>query len=313
MKKRLSLLLAAVCLVAGGAFAQGLKSLRINEVMVVNDASLVDEYGHRTAWFELFNGNFAPLDISSVYITTDTTFKNKKEMTLADKNKMYAVPLGDPRTKMAKRQYVVFHADNKPTRGTFHTDFSLIPGQDNWIAIFAADGTTIIDSVTIPASLLPGQSYARITDGDGEWAVRSDNPDVKDDYITPGSANIIRGSNHKIDDFHEKDANGFAMTIMAMCIVFSALLILCLCFYGIGAIGKYFSRVKKAQATGVAVEEISREQHDTGEAIAAVVMALHEHLNAHDTESTVLTINKVKRAYSPWSSKIYGLRELPHK
>ena len=40
-------------------------------------------------------------------------------------------------------------------------------------------------------------------------------------------------------------------------------------------------------------------------------MALHEHLNTHDAESTVLTINKVKRAYSPWSSKIYSLREVP--
>lgn len=42
-------------------------------------------------------------------------------------------------------------------------------------------------------------------------------------------------------------------------------------------------------------------------------MALHEHLDVHDKESAILTINKVKRAYSPWSSKIYGLREYPHK
>ena len=52
---------------------------------------------------------------------------------------------------------------------------------------------------------------------------------------------------------------------------------------------------------------------DSGEEIAAIVMALHEHLNAHDQENTILTINKVKKAYSPWSSKIYGLRELPRK
>ena len=42
-------------------------------------------------------------------------------------------------------------------------------------------------------------------------------------------------------------------------------------------------------------------------------MAIHEHFNAHDTESTILTINKVKRAYSPWSSKIYNLRTLPDR
>ena len=52
---------------------------------------------------------------------------------------------------------------------------------------------------------------------------------------------------------------------------------------------------------------------DSGEEIAAICMALHEHLNMHDKEDFVLTINKVKRAYSPWNSKIYSLRELPHK
>ena len=53
--------------------------------------------------------------------------------------------------------------------------------------------------------------------------------------------------------------------------------------------------------------------NDSGEEIAAIVMALHEHLNAHDQENTILTINKVKKAYSPWSSKIYGLREIPRR
>ena len=51
---------------------------------------------------------------------------------------------------------------------------------------------------------------------------------------------------------------------------------------------------------------------DSGEEIAAIAMALYEHLNAHDKEDTILTINKVKKAYSPWSSKIYTLRETPN-
>lgn len=308
MKKRISLLIAAVCLLVAGASAQGLKSLRINEVMVENDSSIVDDFGHRTAWFELFNSNFAPLQISSVYITTD-----REHLKNPNKKKMYAVPLGDPRTKMHKRHHVVFFADGEPERGTFHTDFKLEPGKDNWIALYAADGTTIIDSVTVPATLTAGQSYARNLDGEGQWEVRSGNKAKAHDYATPGAPNIIKGLNHKIDDFAEQDANGFAMTLMAMCIVFSSLLVLCLSFYAIGAIGKHFSRVRKAQATGVTVAEVSPKDHDSGEEIAAIVMALHEHLNAHDTESTVLTINKVKRAYSPWSSKIYSLRELPHK
>ena len=61
--------------------------------------------------------------------------------------------------------------------------------------------------------------------------------------------------------------------------------------------------------------EIEDHHHDqdSGEVIAAISAALAEHLDAHDRESTILTINKVRRAYSPWSSKIYSLRELPHR
>ena len=47
---------------------------------------------------------------------------------------------------------------------------------------------------------------------------------------------------------------------------------------------------------------------------AAIAMAMHEmQSDVHDVEETVLTITRVKRSYSPWSSKIYTLRETPHK
>ena len=50
-----------------------------------------------------------------------------------------------------------------------------------------------------------------------------------------------------------------------------------------------------------------------GEVFAAIAMAMHESQNMHDVEETVLTITRVKRSYSPWSSKIYTLRETPKK
>lgn len=297
MKKSvLTLIFAALALFAS---AQSRQALRINEVMVVNDSSMVDEYGNHVAWIELFNSNFAPLQISSIYLTNDK-YQPKK----------YPVPLGDVNTKIPKRQHVVFFADGEPNRGTFHTNFTLVPGQDNWIGIYDADGTTLIDEVVVPASLLPNQSWARTADGEGEWAVRTGG---EEDYITPSSANIIKDTNNKIDLFAEQDENGFGMTIMAMCIVFTALLLLCLSFYAIGKIGAAVSKMNKMRAHGVTKDDAdeSVKAHDSGEEIAAIVMALNEHLNAHDSENTILTINKVKRAYSPWSSKIYGLREVP--
>lgn len=298
MKRKLLLTVMLVAVAASSALAQSRKALRINEVMVQNESSIVDDYGEHHGWIELFNSNFAPLEISSVFITNDSTQPKK-----------YPVPLGDVNTRIAKRQHVVFFTDGQPDKGTFHTNFVLEPGKDNWIGVYDADGVTLIDEVIVPAALAADNSYARTVDGDGEWAVR----DGGAAYITPSSANVIRDTNNKIEEFAERDANGFGMTIMAMCIVFSALLILCLCFYGIGKIGASVSRLNKMRAHGVEKHEVEKGAvvHDSGEEIAAIAMALYDHLNAHDTENTVLTINKVKRAYSPWSSKIYGLREVP--
>lgn len=303
MKKIITAFALALLMAVPAAVAQSRDALRINEVMVVNDSSLVDEYGNHSAWIELFNSNFAPLEISKVFITNDPENPTK-----------YPIPLGDVNTKMPRRQHVVFFADGEPNKGTFHTSFTLVPGQDNWIGIYDADGITLIDEVVVPASLLPGTSYARTVDGAGQWAVRTGGDS---DYITPSSANVIRDGNEKVAMFADQDENGFGMTIMAMCIVFSALLMLCLCFYAIGNIGAAISKMNKRLAHGVSRQEAKVSEHigthDSGEEIAAIVMALNEHLNAHDTENTILTINKVKRAYSPWSSKIYGLREVPRR
>lgn len=321
MKQKLMLLLLAVAVGAAAVSAQSRRNLRINEVMVQNDRNFVDDYGHHTAWIELFNTTHAPLNIASVFLTNNRATLDENLSAKERKAMMYAVPLGDVLTKIPKRQHVVFWADGRPTLGTFHTNFTLQPGQDNWIAIFDGDGHTLIDSVTVPATLGPDQSFARIEDGvDSEdgvrlgieaWEIRDDSEGLP---VTPSSNNKIRETNDKIDMFAEKDKNGFAMAIMAMGIVFSALLLLCICFYIISKIGERVSSRNKTKTLSSSETEIHVEKgHDSGEEIAAIAMALHEHLNAHDSENTVLTINKVKRAYSPWSSKIYGLRQLPQK
>lgn len=295
------MLLLTLLAVSATVMAQGRRGLRLNEVMVVNDSSVVDDFGNHSAWIELFNSTFGPLEISSVYLTNDST-----------NPRMYPVPLGDVNTEIPSRQHVLFWADGEPNRGTFHVNFQLKPGQDNYIAIYDANGVTKIDEVVIPASLLPGQSYARSEDGAGKWEVR-DGSELK--YVTPSSNNIIRDTNGKVEMFAEYDENGIGMAIMAMAIVFTALLVLCVCFLIISKIGERVSRKKKIRTLSDITDEVAAEHHegDSGEAIAAIVMALHDHLDAHDRESTVLTINKVRRAYSPWNSKIYSLRELPNR
>ncbi len=306
MKKNLLILLVTVIACCTAANAQGRRGLRINEVMVQNDSNYVDDYGRHGAWIELFNSTYAPMEISSVFITNDSLQPKK-----------YPVPLGDVNTEIPPRQHIIFWADSEPSKGTFHLSFSLTPGQDNWIGVYDANGITLIDSITVPASLLPNTSYARILDGIGTgteaWEIREG---TEESYITPSSANKIIDTNRKVDRFAEEDAHGFGLTIMAMCIVFSALLLLSLSFYAINRIGARISSRNKMRSQGVDIKTVAKEErpdHDSGEEIAAIVMALNEHLNAHDHESTIITINKVRKSYSPWSSKIYGLRELPRR
>ncbi len=317
MKKGLFILIIALLGCAASVYAQGRRGLRINEVMVKNDTSVVDDYGEHHAWVELFNSTYGPLEISSVYITND---KNDP--------KKYPVPLGDVNTEIPTRQHVLFWADGAPSKGTFHMSFTLKPGEQNWIGVYDADGKTLIDEVVIPADLKADQTYARKEDGEranklstafdaNDWELRDGIADAKGVVakpITPSSANKIKDTNSKVENFRERDEHGFALTLMAMCIVFAALLVLCICFYIINRISANIASRNKMRATGQeAAVRAERPDHDSGEEIAAIAMALHDHLNAHDQEQTVLTINKVKKAYSPWSSKIYNMRQLPTK
>ena len=304
MKKKLLLMLVALMAISTAAYAQGRKGLCINEVMVQNDSSVVDDYGLRHGWIELYNSTHAPMEISSVYLTNDST-----------KPTLYPVPLGDVNTEIPALQHVLFWADAEPNKGTFHISFKIKPGET--IYIFDADQKTVLDQVTIPADLTPNTTFARKEDGKGgidqaAWEVR----DGGEKYITPSSNNIIVDTNTKVESFRILDETGVVLTLMAMAIVFSALLVLSLCFYAISKVGSAVSKINKMRSQGVEPKSVARADapaNDSGEEIAAIVMALHEHLNAHDQENTILTINKVKKAYSPWSSKIYGLRELPRR
>ena len=304
MKKKLFLMLVALMAVSTAAFAQGRKGLYINEVMVQNDSSVVDDYGLHHSWIELYNSTHASMEISSVYLTNDST-----------KPTLYPVPLGDVKTEIPALQHVLFWADGEPNKGTFHVSFKIKPGET--LYIFDSDQKTILDKVTIPAALAANTTFARKADGQGgmsqdAWEVR----DGGDKYITPSSNNIIVDTNTKVESFRILDKNGIVLTVMAMAIVFAALLVLSLCFYAISKVGSLVSLFNKMRSHGVEPLSVGKEDtptNDSGEEIAAIVMALHEHLNAHDQENTILTINKVKKAYSPWSSKIYGLREIPRR
>ncbi len=300
-KRILGIFLLALCAVSS-VWAQGRKGLRINEVLITNETNFQDDYGCQSAWIEIFNTTFGAVDIGSCYLTNDK-----------ENPKKYPIPKGDVLTEMPPRQHVLFWADNLPNRGTFHVNFELDPTQENWIGLYDANGKDLIDEVTIPAGLPADCSYARTDDGAGEWEIKDG---LGTRYVTPSTNNVTLDKNEKIEMFANHDPHGFGMTVMAMLIVFSALLLLFLSFRLIGKITVWFKRRNAMRVHGIQDEAEAKEKgmgKVSGEVCAAISMALYQHLEAHDVEDTVLTINKVKKAYSPWNSKIYSLREIPNK
>lgn len=110
--------------------------------------------------------------------------------------------------------------------------------------------------------------------------------------------------------FMKIDPYGIGMTVIGYAIVFIALLLLYISFYNLTKLlsGNIRRLLKKE---GQTVDEKSIDEL-SGELNAAIAAALYLYYNElHDQENTVLTINRVWRAYSPWSSKIYSLRQYP--
>ena len=96
-------------------------------------------------------------------------------------------------------------------------------------------------------------------------------------------------------------------------IVFLVLVLLIFIMKGMGWV---FTRQKKAAkvAAGVAVADDEHEAITDQEIAAAIITALKLYKsNLHDQESEMLTIHRITRAYSPWSSKIHGLTQLPER
>ena len=279
--------------------------LLLNEVLITNEGNYQDDYGLHSAWIEIFNRSYGSADLAACLLRAssqpgDTT--------------TYFIPKGDVLTLVKPRQHSLFWADGEPRRGTFHTNFTLDPEKENWIGLFDS-GRNLIDQVTIPAGVLKtNQSYGRVSDAASQWEVKDGSAEK---YVTPSTNNKTIDSNAKMEKFEEHDSNGIGMSISAMSVVFCGLILLFIAFKMVGKASVSLSKRNAMKAKGITDKQEAKEKklgEAPGEIFAAIAMAMHEmQSDVHDVEDTVLTITRVKRSYSPWSSKIYTLRETPLK
>lgn len=279
--------------------------LVINEVLVDNQANFQDDYGVHSGWIEIFNKAYSTADLAGCLL---------KVSSQPGDTVTYFIPKGDVLTSIKPRQHTLFWADGNPRRGTFHTNFVLSKTNANWIGLYDS-GKKLLDQVVVPAGILAAnQSYARVGDASAEWEVKGASADK---YVTPSTNNQTIESNPKMDKFEQHDPVGIGMAISAMSVVFLGLILLYICFKLIGKAAIKLRKRNAMIAHNITDKQEAKEKklgEAPGEVIAAISMALHEAQGAdHDVEETILTISRVKRSYSPWSSKIYTLRETPHK
>ena len=279
--------------------------LVINEVLVDNQTNFQDDYGVHSGWIEIFNKAYSTADLAGCLL---------KVSSQPGDTVTYFIPKGDVLTSIKPRQHTLFWADGNPRRGTFHTNFVLSKTNANWIGLYDS-GKKLLDQVVVPAGILAAnQSYARVGDASAEWEVKGASAD-KD--VTPSTNNQTIESNPKMDKFEQHDPVGIGMAISAMSVVFLGLILLYICFKLIGKAAIKLRKRNAMIAHNITDKQEAKEKklgEAPGEVIAAISMALHEAQGAdHDVEETILTISRVKRSYSPWSSKIYTLRETPHK
>lgn len=282
--------------------AQHQSSMRINEILVTNTADFQDDFGQQNAWIELFNTSYGTVDIGGCFFTNDR-----------NNLKMYIIPKGDVLTKIKPRQHALFWADNQPYRGTFHINFTLI--DSDTVYFVASDGRTIIDKIFVPKDLKENVSFGRIKDGEGSMSGFGEGFAVLD-RTSPSTNNFGVDSATKSQQMAETDPYGWIMALTAMSVVFLALIILSIIFTYTGKLSmrKMQKASDKATAASDSTKPAVKVGESSAETFAAISMALHlynEENEAHDDESFAITLQHTDRTYSPWNSKIYGLRQVP--
>lgn len=162
--------------------------------------------------------------------------------------------------------------------------------------------------------LEPQQTDVRI--GEQYEAVPTTTPSQEVDYVEESPTAHSMAQAEKAENVRKYDSFGGGITIIAMCIVIGALIVLSILFFIFGKISSWFLTHKKKQTARVMQKEgIEANQDlspDSGVTIAAISAALAQHFSQdHDMQNTILTIKRMRKAYSPWNSKIYNMRHVP--
>jgi Na+-transporting methylmalonyl-CoA/oxaloacetate decarboxylase gamma subunit/type II secretory pathway pseudopilin PulG len=304
MRYKNILTIAAGLLITATLSAQNLTDLRVAEIVAENESGLVDDYGERSGWIEIFNTSYGTVNYGGCYLTND-----RSDL------KMYRIPNTDKSTSLKPRQSVVFFAGGKGENGTYYTNFTIERGQT--IYLVSNDGRTIIDELKVPEDLQADKSVKKVPVGRKEMDFEIEN----NSDPSPRSYNGDLNAKSKSQIMKEKDPHGWTLTLISVLTVFIALTILAFIFTWIGNYQKKDHKPKKEKKASsknmspevAAAITMALSQEYGGEVYAAIALALDDYIGGgvHDAESYVITIKPTPG--SQWNEKTQNFRQLPRK
>lgn len=296
MDTRKLFLTAAAIVLSLQALAQNVSDLIISEVMAVPDeSSVVDGYGEKTGWIELFNTSQGTVNFGGCFLTDDPSDLKKSPISGLDRS-----------TRLGPRQSVVFYASGHGSDGTYYTNFPVRAGST--VYLVSNDGRTIVDSIEIPADIPAGKSVSKFAHD--YRAVIFD--DVRTTSPTPGSYNAGGSLETGAQKVAREDPHGWILTLVSVSVVFFALMLLWWLFATLFGQRKKKAPAAKGMNPEVAAAISMALQSEFGsEVYAAIGLALHEYLQdtVHDNESFIITIRPSEG--SQWASKSQGFRRYP--
>lgn len=304
MKRKFLVSIVILLGLSGVSRAQNLIDLVISEA--APDSVVSDDYGRKSGYIEIYNKSQGTVNFGGCYLTNDR--QNLKKS---------LIPKGYLQTKLGPCQTIVFYASGRGEDGLFYTDFTVERGGS--VYLVSNDGRTILDSLSIPASLPQGMCVEKLPqDAKKLVHVQQDQPAIPSPGLKNGDLNAESGSQRMA----RTDPYGLVLTLVSVSVVFIALAILWFLFWMLFERPAKLkaqpkqpkpSKAKSGDANGEVAAAIAMafDMEANGDVYAAIGTALHLYMNdaVHDNESFVLTIRQ--SASNAWTDKTQTFRRMP--
>ncbi len=115
------------------------------------------------------------------------------------------------------------------------------------------------------------------------------------------------------EKIQQSDPVGIGLTVVAVSVVFLALLCVAVIIFGYSGLIKRVQDKKSAKtaiAQGQTPNAMAQPSTTAGDVYAAIAAAIHLYNEElHDEEDTIITIQKVERAWTPWNAKFYNMNQ----